>query len=46
MYVFLTVVAVCIFFAIIVKMFIKDNKHNLVIKIGKYEFSMKKHDKE
>lgn len=46
MYVFLTVVAICIFFAIVIKMFIKDSKHDLVIEIGKNKFSMKKHDKE
>ena len=47
MYAFLTVLVICIFFAIIIKMFIKDNKHDLEIQIGKNrKFSMKKHDKE
>lgn len=46
MYVFLTIVAICVFFAIIVRMFMKDKIHDLEIQIGKNKFSMKKHDKE
>lgn len=45
MYVFLTILVICLFFAIIVKMFIKDNNHDLEIQIGKHKFSMKKHDR-
>ena len=37
---------VCITFVIIVKMFIKDNIHDLEIRIGKSYFNIKKHERE
>lgn len=46
MYVFLLILLISIFCTIIIKMFMKDNKHDLEIQIGKFKFSMKKHDKE
>lgn len=46
MYMFLSVVVVAVFCTIIIKMFIKDNKHDLKIQAGKFKFSIKKHDKE
>lgn len=46
MYIFLSVVVMAVFCIIIVKIFIKDNKHDLDIQAGKFKFSIKKHDKE
>lgn len=46
MYIFLSVVVMAVFCIIIVKIFIKDNKHDLNIQAGKFKFSIKKHDKE
>ncbi len=37
---------ICLTFIIIVKIFVKDNKHDLEIKIGKSYFNIKKHDRE
>lgn len=42
----LCLLIVCLTFVIIVKMFIKDNKHDLEIKIGESYFNIKKHEKE
>lgn len=46
MYIFLSIIVVSIFCAVIIKIFTKDNKHDLNIKFGGFEFSMIKHDKE
>ncbi len=46
MYLFLSIIIIFMFCTIITKMFMKDNKHDLEIQIGKFKFSMKKHDKE
>lgn len=47
MYVLLGLIVIFIFCIIIIKMFIKDNKHDLVIQIGKYfRFSIRLHDEE
>lgn len=44
MYIFLTIVVICIFLTIIVKMFIKDD-NDIIIEVGKWKFSMTKHEK-
>ena len=46
MYIFLSIVVVSIYCTVIIKIFTKDNKHDLNIKIGGFMFSMIKHDKE
>lgn len=46
MYVFLSVLVISIFCTIIIKIFTKDNKHDLEINFGSFKFLMKKHDKE
>lgn len=45
MYMFLSIVVLCVFCIMIIKIFTKDNKHDLVIKIGFLSFHMIKHDK-
>lgn len=46
MYIFLSVIVIAVFCTIIIKIFMKDDEHDLEIKAGKFEFSIKKHDKE
>lgn len=46
MYILLSIVVVSIFCTVIIIIFINDNKHDLVIKMGGFVFSMIKHDKE
>lgn len=46
MYIFLSLLVLCVFLIIIIKMFMQDKYHDLEIVFGKYKFSMKKHDKE
>lgn len=46
MYAISIVIAILIFCIIIIRMFMKDSKHDLEINFGKFKFSMKKHDKE
>lgn len=46
MYLILSIIIISMFCTIIIKIFMKDNKHDLEIQIGKFKFSMKKHDKE
>lgn len=45
MYLFLSIIIISMFCTIIIKMFMKDNKHDLEIQIGIFKFSMKKHEK-
>jgi len=46
MYTFLSVIVNEIFCIIIIKMFMKDNKHDWEIQAGKFKFSIKQHDRE
>ncbi len=46
MYICISVIVIAIFSTAIVKMFIKDNKHDLEIQAGKFKLLIKKHDKE
>ena len=47
MYLFLTVIVVAIFCTMIVIVFVKDNKHDLLIQVGKkFRLSIKIHDEE
>lgn len=45
MYIFLSIIIISIFCTITIKIFMKDSKHDLEIQIGKFKFSMKKHEK-
>ena len=46
MYFCMTVLIVSICCVIAIKIFMKDNKHDMEIQVGKFRFSIKKHDKE
>ena len=46
MYIFLTVLIVSVCCVISIKIFMKDSKHDMEIQVGKFRFSIKKHDKE
>ncbi len=46
MYILLSIVVVSIFCTVIIIILKNDNKHDLVIKMGGFVFSMIKHDKE
>lgn len=39
----ITILVICC--VVIIKLFINDDKHDLEIYIGKFKFSIKKHDK-
>ena len=45
MYLFLSIIIISMFCTITVKIFTKDNRHDLEIQIRKFKFSMKKHEK-
>ena len=46
MYIFLSVIVIAIFSTIIIRMFMKDHEHDLIIQAGKFMFSIKRHDNE
>lgn len=46
MYIFLLVMTISVSCMIIIRMFMKDNEHDLEIKAGRFKLSIKKHDKE
>ncbi len=44
MYIFLSILSICVLCVYIVKLFMEDKKHDLIIRIGKFVISIKKHD--
>ena len=46
MYVLMTVLVVSVCCVVSIKIFMKDTKHDMEIQMGKFRFSIKKHDKE